>query len=191
MGAQVVLHDSSARSDSIAETIADHVSMTHLLRRASEADPLESDQTLSSSGVTHKHDRLHPAEARAINLWKKLKIDGNQMAAVMKLALAAADATRQRTLLHDPVQVREELVSYGSYATRYAKSTPGASCSADVVYATGRRPVSFDGSAKTVGSSGVVSWSWHMESKGSGGVATVSCSLRGQRKTATENFSIG
>jgi len=82
-------------------------------------------------------------------------------------------------------------VSYGAYPTLYAKSTPGASCSADVVYSTGRRPVSFDGSARTVGSSGVASWSWHMESKGSGGTATVSCSLRGQTKTATANFNIG
>jgi len=81
-------------------------------------------------------------------------------------------------------------VSYGANPTLYAKSTPGASCSAQVVYSTGRPPRSFDGSAKTVGSSGVVSWSWHMESKRTGGTATVSCSLRGQTKTATASFRI-
>jgi len=52
-------------------------------------------------------------------------------------------------------------VSYGSYPTLYTKSTPGARCTAQVVYSTGRPPRSFDGSAKTVGSNGVVSWSWH------------------------------
>jgi hypothetical protein len=81
-------------------------------------------------------------------------------------------------------------VSYGSYPTLYAKSTPGASCTAQVVYSTGRPPRSFDGSAKTVGSSGVVSWSWHMESKGTGGTATVICSLHGQTKTAAAKFTI-
>jgi hypothetical protein len=81
-------------------------------------------------------------------------------------------------------------VSYGSYPTLYAKSTPGATCTADVVYSTGRRPVSFDGSAKTVGSSGVVSWSWQMESKRSGGTATVSCTLHGPTKIATATFTI-
>jgi len=81
-------------------------------------------------------------------------------------------------------------VSYGSYPTLYAKSTPGALCSAQVLYSTGRAPVSFDGSAKTVGSSGVVGWTWHMESKGTGGTATVSCSLHGQTKSATASFTI-
>jgi len=81
-------------------------------------------------------------------------------------------------------------VSYGSYPTLYAKSTPGASCTARVVYSTGRAPVSFDGSAKTVGISGVLGWSWHMESKGTGGTATVSCSLHGRIKSATASFRI-
>ena len=58
-----------------------------------------------------------------------------------------------------------------------------------VLYSTGRAPVSFNGAAQTIGGSGKVGWSWHMESKGSGG--TVTCTLRGQRKSATANFSIG
>ena len=81
-------------------------------------------------------------------------------------------------------------VPYGSHPTLYARSTPGASCTAQVVYSTGRLPVSFDGSARTVGSSGIVGWSWHMESKGTGGTATVTCTLRGLTKTATMSFSI-
>jgi hypothetical protein len=81
-------------------------------------------------------------------------------------------------------------VSYGSYPALTAKATRGASCSASVVYSTGRPPRSFNGSAKTVGSSGTVSWSWHMESKGTGGTASVTCSLHGQSKTARASFSI-
>jgi hypothetical protein len=61
-------------------------------------------------------------------------------------------------------------VSYGSYPTLYAYTSPGAVCSASVVYSTGRAPVSFSGSRQPVGSSGKVGWSWHMESKGSGGI---------------------
>jgi hypothetical protein len=42
----------------------------------------------------------------------------------------------------------------------------------------------------TVGSSGVVSWTWHMASRGTGGTATVTCSFGGQTKSAVTNFSI-
>jgi hypothetical protein len=45
-------------------------------------------------------------------------------------------------------------VSYGSYPTLYAYSSPGAVCTASVLYSTGSAPVSFSGSAQTVGGSG-------------------------------------
>ena len=35
----------------------------------------------------------------------------------------------------------------------------------------------------------MVAWTWHMESRGAGGTATVTCSWRGQSKTATTGFS--
>jgi hypothetical protein len=82
-------------------------------------------------------------------------------------------------------------VRYGQYATLTAHTVQGASCTASVVYSTGRSPVSFNGSAQIVGAGGTVSWSWHMESKGSGGTGTVTCSYRGQSKTAMANFTIG
>jgi hypothetical protein len=82
-------------------------------------------------------------------------------------------------------------VSYGSYPTLYAYTSPGAVCTASVVYSTGRAPVSFSGSPQTVGGSGKVGWSWHMESKGSGGTGTVTCTLRGQNKSATADFTMG
>jgi hypothetical protein len=82
-------------------------------------------------------------------------------------------------------------VSYGSYPTLYAYSSLGAVCTASVLYSTGRAPVSFSGAAQTVGSSGKVGWSWHMESKGTGGSGTVTCTLQGQSKSATASFTIG
>jgi len=82
-------------------------------------------------------------------------------------------------------------MSYDAYPTLYAKTKPGASCFASVIYSTGRSPRSFDGSTKTVGSSGSVSWTWHEETTGSGGSATVECVYGGQTKTATANFSVG
>jgi hypothetical protein len=86
--------------------------------------------------------------------------------------------------------VTPDPVSYGSYPTLYAFSSAGAVCTASVVYSTGRAPVSFSGSAQTVGGSGKVGWSWHMESKGSSGTGTVTCALRGQSKSATASFTI-
>jgi hypothetical protein len=82
-------------------------------------------------------------------------------------------------------------VSYGAYPTLYAFSSPGASCTANVVYSTGRALVSFNGTAQTVGASGKVGWSWHMESKGSGGTGTVICTYQEQSRNASASFTIG
>jgi hypothetical protein len=79
---------------------------------------------------------------------------------------------------------------YDAYPTLYARSVMGAVCTASVVYSTGDGPRSFDGSARTVGSSGVVGWTWHMQSSGTGGTATVTCSFRGQTRSVTTSFSI-
>jgi hypothetical protein len=57
-------------------------------------------------------------------------------------------------------------------------------------YSTGHAPRSFDGTAQTVGSSGVVGWTWHMLSSGTGGTATVMCSLGGQTRSAHASFAI-
>jgi hypothetical protein len=81
-------------------------------------------------------------------------------------------------------------VPYESHATVYARTVAGAVCTASVVYATGRAPRSFNGAAQTVGSSGMVGWTWHMESRGTGGTATVTCSFRGQTRSVTTSFSI-
>jgi cardiolipin synthase A/B len=81
-------------------------------------------------------------------------------------------------------------MSYNAYPTLTAYTNPGASCSAQVVYSTGRAPASFNGSAQTVPASGSVSWTWHEETKGTGGVATVTCSYKGATKSAEATFSV-
>ena len=81
-------------------------------------------------------------------------------------------------------------MSYGAYPTLYARSAVGAVCTASVSYSTGYAPRSFDGSAQTVGSNGLAQWSWHMESRGAGGTATVTCSFHGQTRSAATSFSI-
>jgi hypothetical protein len=79
---------------------------------------------------------------------------------------------------------------YDAYPTLYARSVMGALCTASVVYSTGDGPPSFDGSARTVGRSGVAGWTWHLQSSGTGGTATVTCSFRGQTRRVTTSFSI-
>lgn len=79
---------------------------------------------------------------------------------------------------------------YDAYPTLYARTTPGATCSADVIYTTNRHPVSFDGSPQRVGSQGVVGWGWHEETVGSGGTAYVSCQLGGRQASTTTAFSV-
>ncbi len=79
---------------------------------------------------------------------------------------------------------------YNAYPALYAKTTPGAACSASVVYSTGRSPASFDGSSRTVGNAGLVNWTWHEETSGSGGTAKVACSYRGRTASATAAFTV-
>jgi hypothetical protein len=79
---------------------------------------------------------------------------------------------------------------YNSEATLTAATTAGASCAARVVYSTGSVPTSFHGTAQMVPASGSVSWSWHEETKGSGGVATVTCALGGRTASASVTFSV-
>jgi len=79
---------------------------------------------------------------------------------------------------------------YNAYPTLYGQTNPGATCTASVVYSTGRQPRSFDGSARTVGSNGLVSWSWHEETSGDGGTASVQCRYRGQDKSVQVAFTV-
>jgi len=86
--------------------------------------------------------------------------------------------------------VTPAIMPYNAYPILAARSTPGATCAADVVYATGYTPVSFDGSPQTVGASGVVRWGWHEMTKGDSGRATVRCTLKGTPWSATTTFAV-
>lgn len=79
---------------------------------------------------------------------------------------------------------------YNAYPALYARTMPGANCTASVVYSTGRPPRSFDGSTRTAGGNGLASWQWHEETKGSGGTATVQCAYRGHSKTVQASFTV-
>jgi hypothetical protein len=81
-------------------------------------------------------------------------------------------------------------VSYGAYPALYARTVAGAVYTASVIYSTGHTPRSFDGSAQTVGSSGMVGWTWHLQSSGTGGTGTVTCSFHGQTRSAVTSFSV-
>jgi hypothetical protein len=81
-------------------------------------------------------------------------------------------------------------VSYGQQAELRAQTVKGATCTATVEYSTGRAPVSFDGSPRRADPQGVVTWSWHMESKGSSGTAQVNCTAGNRQGSATAAFRI-
>jgi hypothetical protein len=79
---------------------------------------------------------------------------------------------------------------YNSEATLTAATTAGASCVARAVYSTGSVPTSCHGTAQTVPASGSVSWSWHVETKGSGGTATVTGTLGSRTASASVTFNV-
>ena len=81
-------------------------------------------------------------------------------------------------------------VSNGARPTLYAWTAVGAVCTASVLYSTGDAPRLFDDPARAVGSSRVVGWTWHIQSSGTGGTATVTCSFQGQTRSAKATFSI-
>ncbi len=82
------------------------------------------------------------------------------------------------------------IMPYDAYPILSARSTPGATCTAAVMYATGYAPVSFDGYPQTVGASGVVRWGWHEMTKGDSGRATVRCTLKGTPWSTTTPFTV-
>ncbi len=86
--------------------------------------------------------------------------------------------------------VTPAIMPYNAYPILSARGSPGATCTAAVVYSTGYAPVSFDGSAQTVGVSGVVRWGWHEMTKGDSGRAIVRCTLKGTPSSAETTFAV-
>ncbi len=86
--------------------------------------------------------------------------------------------------------VAPAIMPYDAYPILSARSTPGATCAAAVVYSTGYTPVSFDGYTQTVGPSGVVRWGWHEMTKGTSGRATVNCTFKGTPWSTATTFAV-
>lgn len=86
--------------------------------------------------------------------------------------------------------VAPAIMPYDAYPILSARSTPGATCAAAVVYSTGYTPVSFDGYPQTVGASGVVRWGWHEMTKGTSGRATVNCTFKGTPWSTATTFAV-
>ncbi len=97
---------------------------------------------------------------------------------VPTVALTAATASAPAaTGVGVQASVAPATMPYDAYPILSARSIPGATCAADVVYSTGYAPVSFAGYPQTVGASGIVRWGWHEMTKGDSGRATVRCTL--------------
>ena len=86
--------------------------------------------------------------------------------------------------------VTPAIMPYNAYPILSARSIPGATCAANVVYSTGYAPVSFDGYPQTVGASGVVRWGWHEMTKGDSGRATINCTFKGALGSTTTTFAV-
>jgi len=86
--------------------------------------------------------------------------------------------------------VTPAIMPYDAYPILSACSSPGATCTAAVVYATSYAPVSFAGYPQTVGASGVVRWGWHEMTKGYSGRATVNCTSKGTAWSTTTTFAV-
>jgi hypothetical protein len=140
------------------------------------------------SGVAPNAIELHPLLGFAIGNKTKLPTAGPPPAPAKPTPRPNGGSTTSFTVR---AYVSPTSMSHDAYPTLYAVSTPGAVCSASLVYSTGASSRSFDGSAQTVSASGRVSWSWHEETSGSGGTATVSCRYHGATKTARAGFSVG
>ena len=87
------------------------------------------------------------------------------------------------------VSITPNPMVYGAMATVTAHTKGGATCTAAVVYSNGRTPTSFHGIAEAA-SSGIDSWTWHEETKSSGGTATVTCVKGSKTHVGSASFVV-
>lgn len=86
------------------------------------------------------------------------------------------------------VIVSPATMPYNAHPSVIATAPKGAVCTAQVRYSTGRKPVSFHD--VTITSSGRAVWTWHEETKGKSGTATVTCIFHGASETKTATFAV-
>jgi len=140
------------------------------------------EQQQPGSGLKDYHD----AQGSLRQTWPKLKAlpCGRQSPAAPRAPIGTSSHLVIR------VSVSPSTMPYDFHPTLFATTSPGALCSPTVVYSTGRQPVSLARSTQLVGATGTVSWTWHEETKGSSGLATVRCSYHGQTATASASFTV-
>ena len=90
------------------------------------------------------------------------------------------------------VSVSPDPTSDGTATTITGATSPGASCTVRVVYASGSASTSSAlAGSQTAGSGGMVSWTWKPSTRRPGpATATVTCSLGGKTATGTAGFTI-
>jgi hypothetical protein len=98
--------------------------------------------------------------------------------------------TQTSRSFHMTISVSPNPMPYDAYPILTAHTAPGARCTAEVTYSTGRTPVPFDGSSHVVGTSGTTQWSWHEETSGTGGTASVTCKRPGFSTTLVAAFTV-
>ncbi|MDB5077461.1 MAG: hypothetical protein JWO42_3640 [Chloroflexi bacterium] len=86
------------------------------------------------------------------------------------------------------------VIPYDSSAVLAVKTSPGATCSATVVYANGKAAQGFAkhvGKAVHVPKGGISEWVWHEQvTKNKAGTATVRCSLNGSTVVTKAKFKL-
>jgi hypothetical protein len=109
------------------------------------------------------------------------------------LALALLPASVHAAGWSVRVGVTPNPMPYGAVATIQVRTHAGASCSPRVMYANGKVPTSLRaaaGVAVSVPARGVLNWSWHEETKSSGGTAIVSCRYGSVTRTGSASFVV-
>jgi hypothetical protein len=91
------------------------------------------------------------------------------------------------------VALAPSVIPYDSTAVLGALTTPGAMCTAAVIYANGKTATGFAHYLKKqfkVPTSHIVRWTWHEKSLNKSGKATVTCTLKGKSVTESTPFKI-
>lgn len=114
-------------------------------------------------------------------------------AAIVVAALALPAAVQARptsSRFTVVVSVNPSIMPHNAYPTLKIHTRIGSTCTATITYDDGRAPTSFSGYAQHVGTSGIVRWYWHEETRSDGGMATVTCMHAGQTATSSAGFSV-
>lgn len=86
--------------------------------------------------------------------------------------------------------VHSRAIQYRADVVLYARTMPGARCSASIAGAAPRSRVAYHGYTLGVGTSGLVSWRWLLRSPSVRGTAHVTCAYGKQVRTGSAAFAV-